>query len=158
MPAQYAIAYAPSINGGQPPNTSKTGSFLIGNMNTRAWNMVVPQTASASNTLYYASPLTTSAYILALPNRSQSISPTLPETDQPEFFYSLLNGVATRSDAAFISTADYCLKRYDVNGVPVGYSGSGAAANPAGCASVGTCQAAFTTAGWFQNYGFIIPA
>jgi hypothetical protein len=158
MPAQYAIAYAPSINGGQPPNTSKTGSFLIGNMNTRAWNMVVPQTSSASNTLYYASPLTTSAYILALPNRSQSVSPTLPVTDQPEFFYSMIGGVASLTDAAFIATSDYCLKRYDVNGVPVGYSGSGAAANPAGCASVATCQAAFTTAGWFQNYGFIIPA
>jgi len=158
MPAQYAIAYAPSINGGQPANTSKTGSFLIGNMNTRAWNMVVPQTSSASNTLYYASPLTTSAYILALPNRSQSISPVNPVTDQPEFFYSLLNGVASLTDGAFIATADYCLKRYDINGVPVGYSGSGAAANPAGCASVATCQAAFTTAGWFQNYGFIVPA
>jgi hypothetical protein len=158
MPAQYAIAYAPSINGGQPPNTSKTGSFLIGNMNTRAWNMVVPQTSSASNTLYYASPLTTSAYILALPNRSQSISPVSPVTDQPEFFYSMIGGVASLTDGGFIATANYCLKSYDINGVPVGYSGSGAAANPAGCASVATCQAAFTTAGWFQNYGFIVPA
>ena len=158
MPAQYAIAFAPSINGGQPPNTSKTGSFLIGNMNTRAWNMVVPQTSSASNTLYYASPLTTSAYILALPNRSQSISSVSPVTDQPEFFYSMIGGVASLTDGGFIATANYCLKSYDINGVPVGYSGSGAAANPAGCASVATCQAAFTTAGWFQNYGFIVPA
>jgi hypothetical protein len=158
MPAQYAIAYAPSINGGQPPNTSKTGSFLIGNMNTRAWNMVVPQTSSASNTLYYASPVTTSAYILALPNRSQSISSVNPVTDQPQFFYSMVGGVASLTDAGFIATADYCLKRYDINGVPVGYSGSGAAANPAGCASVGACQSAFTAAGWFQSYGLIVPA
>ena len=158
MPNQLAVAFAPSINGGQPPNTSKTGSFLIGNMNTRSWNQVVPQTASASNTLYYASPVTTSAYILAIPNRSQSISPTLPATDQPEFFYSLLNGAASLTDGAFISTCDYVLKRYDVNGLPVGYSGSGAAANPAGCVSVPACQAAFTSVGWFQNYGFQPPA
>jgi hypothetical protein len=156
MPAQYAIAFAPSINGGQPANTSKTGSFLIGNMNTRAWNMVVPQTSS--NTLYYASPLTTSAYILALPNKSQSISPVSPVTDQPEFFYSMIGGVASLTDGGFIATADYCLKRYDLNGVPVGYSGSGAAAQATGCSSVVDCQTKFTTAGWFQNYGFIVPA
>ena len=158
MPAQLAVAYAPNITGGQPANTSKTGSFYIGNMNTRAWNQVVPQTAPASNTLYYASPLTSSAYVLIIPNASQSISPTQPPTDQPEFFYSLLNGTATLSDAAFISTCDYVLKRYDAQGVPVGASGSGTAANPAGCATVSACQAAFTTLGWVTTYGFIPPA
>jgi hypothetical protein len=156
MPAQYAIAFAPSINGGQPPNTSKTGSFLIGNMNTRAWNMVVAQTSS--NTLYYASPVTTSAYILALPNKSQSISPVNPVTDQPQFFYSMVSGVASLTDAGFISTANYCLKSYDVNGVPVGFSGSGGAADPTGCSSVVDCKNKFATAFWFQNYSFIPPA
>jgi hypothetical protein len=158
MPAQYAIAYAPSINGGQPANTSKTGSFLIGNMNTRAWNMVVPQTSSASNTLYYASPLTTSAYILALPNRSQSISSVSPVTDQPQFYQSMVGGVASLTDGGFIATANYCLKSYDIKGVPVGYSGSSTAAEPTGCSSVVDCQNKFTTAGWFQNYGFTPPA
>ena len=157
MPLQLAIAYAPSLSGGQPANTSRTGSFLIGNMNTRAWNMVVLQTGS-SNTLYYASPLTGSAYILALPNKLSSISPGVPATDQPEFYQSMIGGVASLTDGGFIATANYCLKSYDLNGRPVGYSGSGAAANPAGCAAVATCQAAFTTAGWFQNYGFTPPA
>ena len=156
MPLQYAIAYAPARSGGQPANTSATGSFLIGNMDTRSWNQVVPQ--SSSNTLYYASPLTGSAYILAIPNRSQSISPTQPPTDQPEFFFSMIGGAASLTDGGFIGTANYCLKSYDINGVPVGYSGSGAAANPAGCASVAACQAAFTSVGWFQNYGFQPPA
>ena len=157
MPNQLAIAYAPSLSGGQPANTSRTGSFLIGNMNTKAWNMVVPQTGS-SNTLYYASPLTGSAYILALPKLSSSVSPGIPPADQPQFYQSMVGGVASLTDGGFISTADYCLKRYDLNGRPVGYSGSGAAANPAGCASVAACQTAFTTAGWFQNYGFQPPA
>ena len=157
MPLQLAIAYAPSLSGGQPANTSRTGSFLIGNMNTRAWNMVVPQTGS-SNTLYYASPLTSSAYILALPKLSSSITQGNPPVDQPQFFYSMVGGAASLTDGAFISTADYCLKRYDINGRVVGYSGSGTAANPAGCASVAACQAAFTSSGWFQNYGFIPPA
>jgi len=156
MPLQYAIAYAPNLNGGQPANTSQTGSFIIGNMNTRAWNQAVPQTTT--NTLYYASPLTGSAYILALPNKLSSISPGVPATDQPEFYYSMIGGVASLTDGGFIATANYCLKSYDINGVPVGYSGSGAAANPAGCAAVAACQAAFTSAGWFQNYGFVPPA
>jgi hypothetical protein len=157
MPNQLAIAYAPSLSGGQPANTSRTGSFLIGNMNTRAWNQVVPQTGS-SNTLYYASPITSSAYILALPNLSSSISQGNPPVDQPEFFYSMIGGAASLTDGGFIATANYCLKSYDILGRPVGYSGSGAAANPAGCAAVATCQAAFTTAGWFQSYGFTAPA
>ena len=156
MPLQYAIAYAPNLNGAQPANTSQTGSFIIGNMNTRAWNQVVPQTTT--NTLYYASPLTGSAYILALPNRLSSISPGIPATDQPEFFFSMVGGAASLTDGGFIATANYCLKSYDLNGRPVGYSGSGAAANPAGCASVVACQAAFTSAGWFQSYGFTPPA
>lgn len=156
MPLQYAIAYAPNLNGAQPANTSQTGSFIIGNMNTRAWNQVVPQTTT--NTLYYASPLTGSAYILALPNKLSSISPGVPATDQPEFYQSMVGGAASLTDGGFIATANYCLKSYDINGVPVGYSGSGAAANPAGCASVAACQAAFTSAGWFQNYGFQPPA
>jgi len=158
MPLQFAIAYAPSINGGQPANTAKTGSFLIGNMDTKSWNQVVPQTSSASNTFYYASPITSSGYVIAIPNRSQSLSPTLPVTDQPEFYYSMLNGVASLTDAAYISTCNYILKSYDANGVVVGYSGSGTAVNPAGCATVSACQAAFATAGWFTSYGFIPPA
>lgn len=157
MPAQLAVAFAPSITGGQPANTSKTGSFYLGNMNTRSWNQVVPQSASASNTLYYASPLTTSAYVLIIPNASQSISPTQPPTDQPEFYYSMINGTATLSDAAFITTCDWILKNYDNKGVPVGYSGSGTAANPAGCATVGACQAAFATLGWVTTYGMLPP-
>ena len=156
MPNQLAIAYAPNLSGGQPANTSQTGSFIIGNMNTRAWNMVVTQTTT--NTLYYASSLTGSAYVLALPNKLSSLSPGVPASDRPQFYSSMIGGVPSLTDAGFIATADYCLKRYDINGVPVGYSGSGAAANPAGCASVGACQAAFTSAGWFQNYGFVPPA
>ncbi len=61
MPNQLAIAYAPNLSGGQPANTSATGSFLIGNMNTRAWNMVIPQTTT--NTQYFASPITSSAFV-----------------------------------------------------------------------------------------------
>lgn len=157
MPNQLAIAYAPSLSGAQPANTSRTGSFLIGNMNTRVWNMVITQTGS-SNTLYYASPITSSAYILALPNASSSISPGNPPVDQPEFYYSMINGVASLTDGAFISTAAYCLKSYDGKGVPVGYSGSGTAADPTGCSSVVDCQNKFATAGWFQSYGFTAPA
>ena len=70
----------------------------------------------------------------------------------------MLNGVASLTDGAFISTAAYCLKSYDAKGVPVGYSGSGTAADPTGCSSVVDCQNKFATAGWFQNYGFQPPA
>ena len=34
MPATYAIAYSPTATGGTT-NTSQTGSFYIGNMNTK---------------------------------------------------------------------------------------------------------------------------
>jgi hypothetical protein len=153
MPNQLAIAYAPNLSGGQPANTSATGSFLIGNMNTRSWNMPVTQTTS--NTFYFASPITSSAYVMAIPN------PLKPATgglfaglDQPQFYYSLVNGVASLTDAAFITTCSYILKHYTAAGVidsvnPVG---------PAGCADVSGCKAAFTSAGWFQSYGFLPPA
>jgi hypothetical protein len=153
MPNQLAIAYAPNLSGGQPANTSATGSFLIGNMNTRAWNMVIPQTTT--NTQYFSSPITSSAYVMAIPN------PLKPATgglfaglDQPQFFYSLINGVANLSDAAFITTCDWVLKHYTAAGAV----NSASPAAPAGCSTVGNCQSAFTSAGWFQSYGFVAPA
>jgi len=153
MPLQYAIAFSPARSGGQPANTSATGSFLIGNMNTRAWNMVVPQTTTS--TQYFASPITSSAYVMAIPKISASVT-TGPFTgiDQPQFFYSQTgNQVYSLTDGAFISTCDWILKHYTANGTV----NSASPVNPAGCASVGACQAAFTSAGWFQSYGFTPP-
>ena len=154
MPNQLAIAYAPNLNGAQPPNTSQTGSFLIGNMNTRAWNMVVPQTTT--NTQYFASPITSSAYVMAIPRISASVT-TGPFVgiDQPQFYYSQTGNQAySLTDGAFILTCDWLLKHYTANGTVDGVN----PVNPAGCASVGACQAAFTSAGWFQSYGFLAPA
>ena len=153
MPNQLAIAYAPNLSGGQPANTAVTGSFLIGNMNTRAWNMAITQTTT--NTQYFASPVTSSAYVMAIPKISASVT-TGPFTglDQPQFFYSMINGTATLNDAAFITTCDWILKHYTANGTVNSVN----PVNPAGCASVGACQAAFTSAGWFQSYGFVSPA
>ena len=153
MPNQLAIAYAPNLSGGQPANTSATGSFLIGNMNTRAWNMAITQTTT--NTQYFASPVTSSAYVMAIPRISASVTlGPFTGLDQPQFYYSLVNGIANLSDAAFITTCDYILKHYTANGTvdsvnPVA---------PLGCSTVGNCQSAFTSAGWFQSYGFVAPA
>ena len=152
MPNQLAIAYAPGLSGGQPANTSRTGSFLIGNMNTRVWNMVVPQ--SSSNTQYFASPVTSSAYVMAIPNLSASVTlGPFVGLDQPQFYYSLLNGVASLTDGAFISTCSYILKNYKADG-----SVGSPPVDVLGCSSVGDCQSKFTSAGWFQSYGFVTPA
>ena len=146
--AQYAIAYSPTATGGTA-NTSQTGSFFIGNMTTRAWNQTV--TATGGNTFYYGSPLANVSnafpYIIAIPKAGAS--PT-----QPQFFYSMLNGTFNQSDAAFVATADWVLKHYAADG-SVNFA---TPANPAGCASVGACQAALTSAGWFNSYAFVPPA
>ena len=152
MPNQLAIAYAPNLSGGQPANTSATGSFLIGNMNTRAWNMPVTQTTT--NTQYFASPITSSAYVMAIPNLSASVTlGPFTGLDQPQFYYSLLNGSPSLADGAFISTCSYILKTYKTDG-----SVGSPPADEFGCFSVGDCQTKFTAAGWFQSYGFIPPA
>ena len=152
MPNQLAIAYAPNLSGGQPANTSATGSFLIGNMNTRAWNMVIPQTTT--NTQYFASPITSSAYVMAIPNLSASVTlGPFTGLDQPQFYYSLLNGAASLTDGAFISTCSYILKNYKADG-----SVGSPPVDVLGCSSVGDCQSKFTAAGWFQSYGFVTPA
>jgi hypothetical protein len=149
--AQYAIAYAPNLSGGQPSGTQKTGSFYVGNLiQGKTWNQVVPQTTV--NTVYYASPLANvnnaAPYIIAIPKSGGS-------PDQPQFFYSQTGGAFFQSDAAFVSTCDYILKGYTAAGA-VATPGNGA--NPAGCASVGACQSALTAVGWFQSYGFNPPA
>ena len=152
MPNQLAIAYAPNLSGGQPANTSATGSFLIGNMNTRAWNMVIPQTTT--NTQYFASPITSSAYVMAIPNLSASVTlGPFTGLDQPQFYYSLLNGAASLTDGAFILTCSYILKNYKADG-----SVGSPPVDVLGCSSVGDCQSKFTAAGWFQSYGFGAPA
>jgi len=157
MPNTYAIAYAPNLSGGAPANTTNTGSFYIGNMNTRVWNQVVPQTTT--NTLYFSSPLTSSAYIMAIPNPKDARSSGIPPNDQPQFYNSMINGTPTLSDAAFIFTCDYILKNYDTTGRQIQYSGSsGVPASATGCNTVVDCQNKFTVAGWFQNYGFNVPA
>ena len=152
MPNQLAIAYAPNLSGGQPANTSATGSFLIGNMNTRVWNMPVTQTTT--NTQYFASPVTSSAYVMAIPNLSASVTlGPFVGLDQPQFYYSLLNGVASLTDGAFISTCSYILKNYKADG-----SVGSPPVDVLGCSSVGDCQSKFTSVGWFQSYGFVTPA
>lgn len=146
--AQYAVAYAPNLSGGQPANTVKTGSFYIGQMiNGRTWNQVVPQTTA--NTYYVASPVDTSAYIIALPNPN----PSAPFTglNAPQFFASLLNGALSKTDGAFISTCDYILKNYKADGT----TGT-PKINAAGCASVPDCQTQINAVGW-QSYGFVAP-
>jgi len=148
MPNTLAIAYSTTATGGVA-NTTQTGSFYIGNMNTRQWDGVV--IASGGNTVYYASPITSSvgggAYVLGIPK--PGASPTAPQ-----FYHSLVNGEASLTEAAFITTCDYILKHYTALGAvdslnPVA---------PLGCSTVGNCQSAFTSAGWFQSYGFVAPA
>lgn len=148
--AQYAITYAPNLSGGEPSNTTKTGSFRIGNLSgSRAWNNVVPQTTT--NTFFYSSPPANVAnaqpYIMAIPKAGAN-------PDQPQFYYSMVNGAFNLSDGAFISTCSYILKNYTTAGAV----NPGSPADPTGCSSVADCQTKFTTAGWFQSYGFVPPA
>ena len=149
--AQFAIAYAPNLSGGQPANTTVTGSFYIGNLTQgKVWNQTVTQTTT--NTLFCASPNDSTAYLIAIPNPSPSAPFT--GTTAPQFFASLLNGAQSKTDAAFITTCDYILKRYNSSGAP-GAIGTGV--NPAGCADVTGCKAAINAAGWWQSYGFTAP-
>lgn len=145
--AQYAVAYAPNLSGGAPANTTQTGSFYIGDMNRGPWNQTLTQTTT--NTYFCASPMDTSAYIIALPNPSPS-SP-FNGTTAPQFFHSLSNGAASKTDAAFISTCSYILKNYKADGTvgapPI---------NPAGCSTVTDCKTEINTVGW-QSYGFTAP-
>ena len=146
--AQFAVAYAPNLSGGQPANTSKTGSFYVGAMiNGRTWNQTVTQTTT--NTFFCASPLDSSAYIIALKNPNPS-SP-FNGLDAPQFFHSLLNGSPSKTDGAFITTCDYILKNYQADGTP-----GGTPINPAGCSSVADCKTQINTVGW-QSYGFVAP-
>jgi hypothetical protein len=140
---QIAVAYSPTATGGTS-GTVQTGSFYLGNMIAgKTWNQTV--TATGGNTFFYASPLTASSYIMAIPKAGAS--PT-----QPQFFASLLNGALSKTDGAFISTCSYILRNYQANGT-VGQPG----ANPAGCSSVPDCQTQFTATGWFQNYNWVAP-
>ena len=149
--AQYAIAYAPNLSGGQPANTTATGSFYIGNMiNGRTWNQAVPQTTTT--TYFCASPNDASAYIIAMPNPSPSAP--FNGTTAPQFYSSLLNGALSKTDAAFITTCDYILKRYTAAGA---VASPGGGVNPAGCADVNGCKAAINAAGFWQSYGFVAP-
>lgn len=162
--ALYAIAYAPALSGAEPSNTSKTGSFRIGNLTggARAWNNTLAQTGRAS-TQFFASPPANinngSPYIMAIPSPSGSGPAPFTAVDKPQFFYSQLPSNATGAvtgsltDAAFIATCDYILKTYQADGT-VGQP----SADPVGCSSVVNCQTAFTVAGWFQSYGFNAPA
>ena len=116
----------------------------------------MPVTQTTSNTQYFSSPITSSAYVMAIPN------PLKPATgglfaglDQPQFFYSQTGNQAySLTDGAFISTCDWILKHYTAAGAV----NSASPAAPAGCSTVGNCQSAFTSAGWFQSYGFVAPA
>ena len=153
--AQYAITYAPNLSGGEPANTSKTGSFRIGNLTQgKVWNQAVPQTTT--NTLFFASPPANNnnaqPYIIALPNPAKPAPFT--GLDQPQFFYSQIGGDFSQTDGAFISTCDYILKGYTAAGA-VASPGSGV--NPAGCSDVTGCKAAINAAGFFQSYGFTAP-
>jgi len=141
---QIAVAYSPTATGGTS-GTVQTGSFYLGNMVTgKTWNQTV--TATGGNTFFYASPLTASSYIMAIPKAGAS--PT-----QPQFFASLNNGALSQTDGAFISTCAYILKNYQADG-KIAQPG----VNPAGCSSVPDCQTQFTATGWFQNYNWVAPA
>ena len=140
---QFAVCYAPSASV-QPSNTTKTGSFYIGTMAVRNWDMFVNQTG-ISNTRFFASPLTSSGYIMAIPNPNTS---SFGGVTQPQFFQS-----TTVADATFILMCSYILKTYKANG-QVGTP----PVNAAGCSSTSDCMTQFTTAGWYQNYQFITPA
>jgi len=89
---------------------------------------------------------------MALPNPNKPAPFT--GLDQPQFYKSLnpATGAPIKNDAAFINTCSYILKTYQNDGT-VGQP----PANPAGCADVAGCKAAFTAAGWWQSYGFVAP-
>ena len=70
----------------------------------------------------------------------------------PQFFKSLTNGAAAKTDAAFIATCSYILKNYKSDGT----TGT-PKINAAGCISVSDCQTQINTVGW-QSYGFVPPA
>ena len=123
---KYAVAYAPNATA-QPGNTSKTGSFYIGNTATRSWNQAVAQTTV--NTLFAMSPDDSGSYVIAIPNPSPSPASPWSGLNAPQFFKSLHNGAASKTDAAFIATCDYILKNYKSDGT----TGT-PKINPAGCA------------------------
>ena len=140
---QFAVCYAPSASA-QPTFTSKTGSFYIGTMGVHNWDALVAQT-SISSTRFFASPLTSSGYIMAIPNPDTS---SFGGITQPQFFQS-----TTVADATFIQMCSYILKTYKANG-QVGSP----PVNAVGCSSASDCMTQFTTAGWYQNYQFSAPA
>jgi len=146
---KYAVAYAPNATA-QPANTSKTGSFYIGNTATRSWNQAVAQTTV--NTLFAMSPDDSGSYVIAIPNPSPSPASPWSGLNAPQFYFSLTSGAPAKTDAAFISTCSYILKTYKSDGTvgtpPI---------NAAGCISVGDCQTQINTVGW-QSYGFVPPA
>ena len=146
--AQFAVAYAPNLSGGQPANTTATGSFYIGNMiNGRTWNQTVTQTTT--NTFFCASPDDTNGYLIALPNPSPSAP--FNGTTAPQFFKSLASGAPSKTDAAFITTCSYILQNYKADGT-VGQP----PIDGAGCGSVADCRTKINTVGW-QSYGFVAP-
>lgn len=151
---QLAITYAPNYSGtpgtGDTANTSQTGSFFVGQMGPHVWNQDVAQ--STHTTFYIASPLTSSAYIFALPNPSGS-TPSNPEFDQPHFFFSReTNGTPAITDSAFINTANFLLQQYNANG----QYDPGNGVNPAGCSgTVGNCTTQLAAANFFHNYDFV---
>ena len=146
---QFAVAYAPNYNGGAITNTTTTGSFRIGTMvaGRGPWNQTLTQTTT--NTFFCASPNDATAYVIAIPNPSPSAP--FNGTTAPQFFYSLLNGVASKTDGAFIATCSYILRNYKSDGT----TGT-PKINGAGCSSVTDCQNQINTVGW-QSYGFINP-
>ena len=146
---KYAVAYAPNATA-QPGNTSKTGSFYIGNTATRSWNQAVAQTTV--NTLFAMSPDDSGSYVIAIPNPSPSPASPWSGLNAPQFFKSLVSGAPSKTDAGFIATCDYILKNYKTDGT----TGT-PKINPAGCASVVACQGAINAVGW-QSYGFNQPA
>jgi hypothetical protein len=141
MPNTIAVCYAPNASP-TPTNTSVTGSFYLGNMNTRSWAGVVTQTAGG-NTRFFASPITSSGYVIALPNPAKP-APFSGET-QPQFFQT-----TSISDGLYITLSDWVLKHYTNEGYVVT---TGSAAAPAGCANVAGCIAALTSVGWVSTYG-----
>lgn len=145
MPAQIAVCYAPNATG-TPANSAKTGSFYIGNMNTRAWGVTVAQTVGG-NTQFFASPITSSGYIAAIP---KSGPVDFGGVTQPQFFQS-----TSIADGPFIAMCSYILKNYTTAGAV----NPGSPADPTGCtATAADCITKFNTAGWFTNYGLIVPA
>jgi len=161
----YAVLYAPTLNQVAPPNTQNTGSWYIGNQTTGGpFNQqILIQNAPTTSSYFVGSPVSGSAYIIALPaSMSAALRPagqsalTWPDDMPcPQFFYSLVAGSPTLNDAAFINTTDYLLKNYSTDGFPVD-PGTHEPADPTGCNSVGTCTSKIGIAGWFHNYTLAI--